>query len=224
MAAAIRAAQQKRGVEKKTKTPTRMKIADKWEEGNPLNVFVDNNLKPELIKLRKAIQCEVNNIVKFKKQKQEYIDTKQNMGCRASNSCSPEARKERWESCNKDWHTKVEYMNDSAFNTDNNVDKYTLLHFKKYGFKTPTELYADPNTTYDMKVFINEHLGSPDHPPTPKPTENEMKEFMAEYLDKQGGRRRRRRKSRRKRRKSRRKSRRKNKSRKRRRRTRRRRR
>jgi len=219
MAAAIRAAAARREGEGKTKTTTRMKIADRWEEGNPLNVFVDNNLKPELMELRKAIQCEVNNIVKFGKQKQEYIATKQSMGCRGSNSCSPEARKERWESCNKDWHTKVEYMDDSAINSNNNVDKYTLLHFKKYGFKTPTELYADPNTTYDTTEFIGEHMEDP------KPTEDEMKEVMAEYLNKQGGRRRRRRrKSRKKRRKSRRKSRRKNKSRKRRRRTRRRRR
>ncbi len=178
-----------------------MRISSRFGDER-LNVFLDNDMAEPIRKLRKAIQCEVNNLMTFKLQKKEYIQKKQTSLCHTTNSCSEEARKARWESCNPDWATNVGY--DDGYNTSTNIDKFTLIHAKKHGLKMPNQI-----TDYDIAEIIGEEEN---------PKLDEVKEFVAKIKSQLGGRgkrrrrsrkrkSRKRRKTRRKRRKSRRKSR-----------------
>ena len=206
--------------ERRGKTTTTMSIAtrydDETEKGKTLYLFLDNGLEKEMRTLRAAIKCEIDSWEKLGADKQVYIDTVKKMSF--SNKAK---RKKEWESC-KPFHGM------GMYNTHDDYDNATIIHFNLYGFKLPDDIdkysisqtlgYIKAKMIPTVKKIIKKIL---DMYPEKKETFIYPKETPE---PEHGGRRRRRRKSRKKRRKSRRKSRRKNKSRKRRRRTRRRRR
>ena len=134
----------------------------------------DNGWAKQWISLRKAVRCEINNLVKFQKTKEDYINTKQ----RFTIGSNPQSRKAKWEGCSEDFQSAV---STTDFNSNNAIDKTTLAHFKRHGFKLPNNIVG-----YDIAVFMSD-----DEPqPTPEEILKKLKEEMQpQRRDTVGGRR-----------------------------------
>ena len=178
------------------KEKMKYKSSGRFNEGNLLNLFIDGGMEKKIRKLRAAIKCEINNFMHFGKGKVEYINTKQTF-CR---TCSPEKRKAKWNACS---HDKVGLATSDDFNTNDNIDKATLVHFDLHGFKLPIDI-----ENYEIDMTLGYVVArNPSRVPTLDTIKKKIQAIMnappmVRTTD-HGGRRRRRRKSRKKRRKSR---------------------
>lgn len=121
----------------------------------------DNGWAKQWLSLRSAVRCEINNLVKFQKSKEDYIKT-----ASYAPGSNPKTRKAKWEGCSKDFQTDY---NTNEFNKHEAIDKTTLAHFKRHGFKLPKNIVG-----YDIAVFMEE-----DEPqPTPEEILKKLKEEM----------------------------------------------